>query len=59
MQKRTAVLDELVKLRLRDHAHILVENGKVKPFDWSPYPLDDNQDFQEEFNNVTSNEEVK
>ena len=58
-QKRTAAFDESVKLRLRDHEHILEENGKVEPFDWSTHPFDDDPDFQEEFNNVTSNEEVK
>ena len=58
-QKRTAAFDKSVKLRLRDHAHILEEKGKVEPFDWSTHPFDDDLDFQEEFNNVTSNEEVK
>ena len=58
-QKRTASFDESVKLRLCDHAPILEEHGKVEPFDWSTYPFDDDPDFQEEFNNVTSNEEVK
>ena len=58
-QKRTAAFDESVKLRLHDHAHILEENGKVEPFDWSTHPFNDDLDFQEEFNNVTSNEEAK
>ena len=58
-QKRTAAFDESVKLRLHDHAHILEENGKVQPFDWSTHPFNDDLDFQEEFNNVTSNEEAK
>ena len=58
-QKRTAAFDKSVKLRLRDHVHILEENGKVELFDWSTHPFDDDPDFQEEFNNVTSNEEVK
>ena len=58
-QKRTAAFDKSVKLRLRDHVHILEENGKVERFDWSTHPLDDDLDFQEEFNFITSNEEVK
>ena len=58
-QKRTAVFDESVKLRLHDHAHTLEENGKVEPFDWSTHPFGDDPDFQEEFNNITSNEEVE
>ena len=58
-QKRTAVFDETIKLRLHDHAHTLEEDGKVEPFDWSTHRFDDDPDFQEEFNNVTSNEEVK
>ena len=57
--KRTAVFDESIKLRLCDHAHTLEEDGKVKPFDWSTYPFGDDLDFQEELNNITSNEEVK
>ena len=58
-QKKTAAFHESVKQRLRDHVYILEENGKVEPFDWSTHPFDDDPDFQEEFNNVTSNEEVK
>ena len=58
-QKRTGAFDESVKLRLCDHVHILEDNGKVEPFDWSTHPFDDDLDFQEEFNNVTCNEEVK
>ena len=57
--KRTAVFDETIKLRLHDHAHTLEEDGKVEPFDWSTHPFGDDPDFQEEFNSVTSNEEVK
>ena len=47
-QKRTAAFDKTTKLRLRDHTHT-----------WSTHPFGDNPDFQEEFNSVTSNEEVK
>ena len=57
--KRTAAFDETIKLRLRDHAHTLEEDGKVEPFDWSTHPFSDDPDFQEEFNSITSNEEVK
>ena len=58
-QKRTAAFDETIKLRLRDHAHTLEADGKVEPFNWSTHPFGDDPYFQEEFNNVTSNEEVK
>ena len=58
-QKRTAAFDKIIKLRLCDHAHTLEADGKVEPFDWSTHPFGDDPDFQEEFNNVTSNEEVK
>ena len=58
-QKRTVAFDETIKLRLRDHAHTLEEDGKVEPLDWSTHPFGDDPDFQEEFNSVTSNEEVK
>ena len=58
-QKRTAGFDKSIKLRLCDHAHTREEDGKVEPFDWSTHPFGDDPDFQEEFNNVTSNEEVK
>ena len=58
-QKRTAAFDESIMLRLRGHAHTLEEDGKVEPFHWSTHPFGDDLDFQEEFNNVTSNEEVK
>ena len=58
-QKRTAAFDKSIKLRLRDHAHTLEEDGKVEPFDWSTHPFRDDSDFQEEFNNITSNEEVE
>ena len=57
--KRTAAFDETIKLRLRDHAHTLEEDGKAEPFDWSTHPFSDDPDFQEEFNSITSNEEVK
>ena len=57
--KRTAAFDETIKLRLHDHAHTLEEDGKVEPFDWSTHPFSDDPDFQEEFNSITSNEEVK
>ena len=58
-QKRTAAFDETTKSRLLDHAHTLEEDGKVEPFDWSTHPFGDDPDFQEEFNSITSNEEVK
>ena len=58
-QKRTVAFDKSIKLRLRDHAHTLEKDGEVEPFDWSTHPFGDDPDFQEEFNNVTSNEEVK
>ena len=58
-QKRTAAFDESVKLRQCDHVHILEENGKDEPFDWSTHRFDNDPDFQEEFNNITSNDEVK
>ena len=58
-QKRTAAFDESIKLRLRDHAHTLEEDGKVEPFDWSTHPFGDDPNFLEEFNSVISNEEVK
>ena len=34
-QKMTGAFDETIKLRLRDHAHTLDEDGKVEPLDWS------------------------
>ena len=58
-QKRTEAFDETIKLRLHDHAHTLEEDRKVEPLDWSMHPFGDDPDFQEEFNSVTSNEEVK
>ena len=58
-QKRTGAFDETIKLRLCDHAHTLEEDGKVKPLDWSTHPYGDDPDFQEEFNSVTSNAEIK
>ena len=58
-QKRTPAFDESIKLRLRDHAHTLDEDGKVEPFDWSTHPFGDDPNFLEEFNTVISNEEVK
>ena len=58
-QKRTVAFDNSIKLRLRDHAHTLEKDGKVEPFYWSTHPFGDDPDFQDEFNNVTSNEEVK
>ena len=57
--KRTAAFDETIKLSLRDHAHTLEEDGKVEPFDWSTHPFGDDPDIQDEFNSITSNEEVK
>ena len=47
-QKRTAAFNETTKLRLRDHAHTLEEDGKVEPIDWSTHPFGDDPDFQEE-----------
>ena len=58
-QKKTAVFDETTKLRLCDHAHTLEEDWKVEPFDRSTDPFGDDLDFQEEFNSITNNEEVK
>ena len=58
-QKRTGAFDETIKLRLRDHAHTLEKDGKVEPLDWSTHPYGDDLDFQEEFNSVTSNAEIK
>ena len=58
-QKRTVAFDETIKLRLRDHAHTLEENGKVESLDWSTHPFGHDLDFQEEFNSITSNQEVK
>ena len=58
-QKRTGAFDEKIKLRLRDHTHTLEEDGKVEPLDWSTHPYGDDPDFQEEFNSITSNAEIK
>ena len=58
-QKRTGVFDETIKLMLHDYANTLEEDGKVEPLDWSTHPFGDDPDFQEEFNSVTSNGEVK
>ena len=53
------MFDETIKLRLRDHAHTLEEDGKVEPLVWSTHPFGDDPAFQEEINSVPSNAEVK
>ena len=58
-KSRISDFDAAIKDRLNDDTHVIVEGGKMQPFDWADYPMEDDPDFQDEFRNVVSNEEVK
>ena len=57
-KSRIAALDKTIQERLNNESHIIVEGGKGESKDWSEYTFDRNPDFQEEFKNIVSNEEV-
>ena len=58
-KSRISEFDATIKDRLNDDTHLIVEGGKMQPFDWADYPMEDDPDFRDEFLNVVSNEEVK
>ena len=49
--------DAAIKDRLSDDAHVIVEGGKMQPFDWVDYRMEDHPEFQDKFLNLVSNEE--
>ena len=51
--------DNAIKDRLNDDTYIIVEGGKVQPFDWSDHPFDDDLGIIDEFQMVVSSKEIK
>ena len=56
---RIAVFDKAIQEGLNNKAHVIAERSKGNPKDWSEHPFDHDPDFQEEFDHIVSNEEVK
>ena len=55
---RITALDKAIQKCLIDKAHIIIEEVKGDPKDWSEQHFDRYPDFQEEFSHVVSNDKV-
>ena len=51
-------MDKAIQKCLIDKAHIIIEEVKGDPKDWSEQHFDRYPDFQEEFSHVVSNKEL-
>ena len=51
-------MDKAIQKCLIDKAHIIIEEVKGDPKDWSEQHFDRYPDFQEEFSHVVSNDKV-
>ena len=51
--------DQVIRERINDSVHYIIDSGKNEPKDWATPLLDADDDFQDEFNNVISHPEVK
>ena len=59
MKERTQAFDEAIKVKIKDSDHIILQDGKTQPYDWTDRPFEDDPDFTEEFREVISNNELK
>ena len=48
-KSRISEFDTALKDRLNDDAHIIVEGGKMQPFDWADYPMEETLIFRMNF----------
>ena len=58
-KSRLQEFDTAITDRLNDEAHIIIEEGKSQPYNWSDHPFDEDLDFVDEFHLVVSNDEIK
>ena len=58
-KRKLTAFDDAVKGYLCDYNHVLNDDSKSEPYDWSTHPFADGPDFQEEFDNAVNNPEVK
>ena len=57
-RKSCDAFDAKIRERLQDDKHVIAENAKAQPNDWSAFNLDEDPDFREEFFDVVSSEDV-
>ena len=58
-KSRLQEFDTAITDRLNDEAHIIIEEGKSQPYDWSDHPFEKHSDFVDEFHLVVPNDEIK
>ena len=58
-RKRADAFDTLIKDLVWDSTHVIIDGARNQPQDWTAYPLEDNVDFHNKFNNMVSNSEVE
>ena len=56
---QTQAFNQAICEHINDSAHYIIDGGKNEPKDWVTHLLDNDDDFQDEFNNVISHPEVK
>ena len=59
MKERAQAFDEVIKAKVNDSDHTILEGGKTQPYDWTDHPFEEDPDFTEEFHEVISNNELK
>ena len=59
MKERAQAFDEAIKAKIKDSNHIILEDGKNQPYDWTDHPFEEDPDLIEEFHDMISNNELK
>ena len=58
-KSRAQVFDQAIRECINNSTHYIIDGSKNEPRDWAMHLLDTDDDFQDEFNNVISDPEVK
>ena len=59
MKERAQAFEEVIKAKIKDSDHTILEGGKTQPYDWTDHPFEEDPDFTDEFHEVISNNELK
>ena len=54
MTERAQAFDEVIKAKIKDSDHTILEGGKTQPYDWTYHPFEEDPDFIEEFHDMIS-----
>ena len=59
MKEKTQAFDEAIKVKIKVSDHIILEDSKTQPYNWTDHPFEEDPDFTEDFREVISNNELK